>query len=83
MTEEERRKAIEEMTNDIVNNMSLAEMMAIIVQKAKESATLKVDNAVILHPTPPKEKKSTKTFWQKFKKFFTKKRHKGFSTKKS
>ena len=35
MTEEERRKAVEEMTNSIVNNMTLSEVMAIVVEKAR------------------------------------------------
>jgi hypothetical protein len=81
MTQEERNKAIEEMTNDIVNNMSMAEMMAIVVERAKRIAELKVDGAILLHH--PKEEFILKdSFWGKVKDFFKrKKKHKGFATK--
>ena len=81
MTQEERNKAVEEMTNDIVNNMSMAEMMAIIVERAKRIAELKVDGAILLHH--PQEKPDLKiSFWRRMKNLFIrKKKHKGFATK--
>jgi len=47
MTDEERRKAIEELANSIVNNMSLSEMMAIVVERAKSIAEQKVGGVYV------------------------------------
>ena len=43
MTDEERKKAIEELANSIVNNMSMSEMMAVVVEKAKYLAQQRVN----------------------------------------
>ena len=84
MTPDERQKAIKEMTNDIVNNMSVSEMMAIVVEKAKQIAEQKVDRVIIQYISePPREEGPELSLWSKVKTFFKKnKRHKGFATKK-
>ena len=43
MTDEERKRAIEELANSIVNNMSMSEMMAVVVEKAKYLAQQRVN----------------------------------------
>ena len=84
MTPEERQKAIKEMTNNIVNNMSVAEMMAIIVEKAKQMAEQRVDGVIVQYiPEVKSEPYSKPSLWSKIKKLFKRnKKHKGFSTKK-
>ena len=83
MTPDERQKAIKEMTNDIVNNMSVSEMMAIVVERARKVAEQRVDGVVTQYiPQSPKEKIKGPSLWSKIKKYFTRKKHKGFSTKK-
>jgi hypothetical protein len=47
MTDEERKRAIEELANSIVNNMSMAEMMAVVVEKAKYLAQQRVNEAYL------------------------------------
>ena len=90
MTEEERRKAVEEMTNSIVNNMTLSEVMAIVVEKARVIAERKIDGGHNLihgdnfnnNDNSLLKKIKNKLSWigLKEKKIFSKK-HKGFNTR--
>jgi len=88
MNPEERKRAIEKLANEIVNKMSLAEMMAIVVEKARIIAEQKVDGDFTPYSEEdqdslrPKANKSF-NFMEKIKKLFMgKKKHKGFATKK-
>jgi hypothetical protein len=83
MTPDERKKAIKEMTNDIVNNMSVSEMMAIVVEKAKQIAEQRVDRVIVQYISEPlEEEKLIPSLWSRVKKLFKRnKKHKGFATK--
>ncbi len=87
----DREKEVEELTNHIINNITMVEVMSIITEKAREKA-IEIVNSNQSQEEYKKEKKDS--FWQTVKAddpsdnrtFTTKKtahRSKGFSTKKS
>ena len=85
----DKEKEIEELTNHIINNISMVEVISIITEKAREKA-IEIINGNTTEEEINKEKKGT--FWKTVqveepneKRTFTTKntRSKGFTTKKT